>query len=171
MPNGAGWRPLRMAIDKGFSVWMIDAPSTAKCGETSFLWTICGAPAKSYFMWAARPRHYPRGLIGSSGGAVTISTIPVAWNCSSIWPHSHPKKNNETDSYFVPWLNFFIQIHALWTPTCLTNSTFPVLPQSGAQVCVHKEIGVHFLIVLCHGAVHCWPHSQSSACYLRTHHP
>lgn len=169
MPNGAGWRPLRVAIDKGLSVWMTDAPSTAKSGETSFLWTIRGAPANSYFVWAARSRHNPRGLISSPGGAVTISSILVAWNCSSIWPHSNPEMWWNRFR-LCPLLHFFIQIPAPWTPACLTNPTFPVLLRSGAQECVHKETAVQLLMALCHGAW-CQPRSQSSACYLRMHHP
>lgn len=163
MPDGAGWWPLGVALHKGLSVGMIDAASTAKCGETSFLWTVCGPSASSYFVWAARPRHNPRGQIGNPGGAVTVSAIPVAWNCSSIWSHSHPSKVTKRNSFlnsFPPFL----------PPTCFSNPTFPVLLQSGAQGCVHKEIGV--LMELCHrGAVHCQPHSQPSACYLRMHHP
>lgn len=83
-----------MAVNEGLSVWVVDAASTAKSGETPFLWTVCWAPANSYFMWAAGPGHHPGRLFCSSVGAVTVSAVPVAWNCSSIWSHPHPKKNH-----------------------------------------------------------------------------
>lgn len=73
-----------MAVDKRFSVGVVDAAGTAKCGETPFLRTVCWAPDNSHFVWAAGPRHNPGGLISSSGGAETVGAVPVAWNCSSI---------------------------------------------------------------------------------------
>lgn len=73
-----------MAINVGLSVWVTDAACTAKSSEASFLGTVCWAPANSNFVWAAGPRHNPGGLVCSSAGAVTISTVPVAWNCRSI---------------------------------------------------------------------------------------
>ena len=52
------------------------------------------------------------------------------------------------------------------------SPTFLLLVQSGAQVCVRKETGDHSWNVLGHhGVVHCWPHCQSSECYLKMHHP
>lgn len=91
MPSGAGWRSLSMAVSEGLSVWVV-----AKRCETPFLWTVCWAPANSYFMWAAGPRHHPGRLFCSSVGAVTVGAAPVAWNCSSIWSHPHPKKKNHS---------------------------------------------------------------------------
>lgn len=52
-----------MAVSEGLSVRVVDAASTAKCGEMPFLWTLCWTSVNSYFVWAARPWHHPRGLI------------------------------------------------------------------------------------------------------------
>lgn len=73
-----------MGVYKRLPVGVVDAASTAKCGETPFLRTVCWAPANCYFVWAAGPRHNPGGLISSSGGTETVSAVPVAWNRRSI---------------------------------------------------------------------------------------
>jgi len=73
-----------VAFHEGLSVGVVDAAGTAKCSETPFLRTVCWALANCYFVRAAGPRHNPRGLVCTPGGAVTVGAVPVARSCSSI---------------------------------------------------------------------------------------
>lgn len=75
---------MSMTINEGLPVWVVDAARAAESGETPFLWTLCWAPANSYFMWAAGPGHHPGGLFWRPVWAVTVSAVPVAWDCGSI---------------------------------------------------------------------------------------
>lgn len=91
MSRGAGRRPLRVGVDEGLPVGVVDGARAAKGSETSFLRTVCDAFADKQFVWAAGPRHDPGGLICRPGGAVSVD-VPVARHCRSVGSHSHPSK-------------------------------------------------------------------------------